>query len=75
MSRKFRWFLLASCAFVVLMGGREALNMLADGPQVQSSSPELNSPSQLATVRKRTEPTLPARRLPKDGEVARGEAK
>ena len=33
MSRKFRWFLLASCAFVVLMGGGDAIRLLLAGPQ------------------------------------------
>ena len=74
MSRKFRWFVLASCAFVVLMGGREAINLLAGGPQVRRSSPEHRVASDSAVekrVAKRA--PLPAR-LGTEGELARGEA-
>ena len=71
MSRKFRWFLLATCAFVVLMGGRESFVMLAEGPQ-QSPSPERKT--QLAVERKPPSPT-PARRLKVEGELARGDVR
>ncbi len=40
MSRKFRWFVLASCAFVVLMGAGESISLLAAGPQVANPSLE-----------------------------------
>jgi hypothetical protein len=32
MSRKFRWFLLASCAFVVAMGAGDVLGLFLAGP-------------------------------------------
>ena len=71
MSRKFRWFLLATCAFVVLMGGRESFVMLAEGPQ-QSPSPERKA--RLAVEKKPSSPA-PARRLEVEGELARGDAR
>ena len=75
MSRKFRWFLLASCAFVVLMGGREAIALLADGPQMRRQAPERRS--SLRIGEDRVQPS-PGRRGPLhsiEGELARGEAR
>lgn len=72
MSRKFRWFLLATCAFVVLMGGRESFVMLAEGPQ-QRPSPERRAPAQLAAERIPSS-QAPARRFKVEGELARGDA-
>ncbi|HUR27436.1 MAG TPA: hypothetical protein VM509_04565 [Planctomycetota bacterium] len=71
MSRKFRWFLLATCAFLVLMGGRESFVMLAEGPQ-QSPSPERKT--HVAAERKASSPA-PARRFKVEGELARGDAR
>ena len=75
MSRKFRWFVLASCAFVVLMGGRETIKLLAGGPQVRSSSPEFHGAINVAVDKRAAKRApLPAR-LGADGELARGEAR
>jgi hypothetical protein len=72
MSRKFRWFLLATCAFVVLMGGRESFVMLAEGPQ-QNPPPERKARTQWTAERNPSSP-LPARRLEVEGVLARGDA-
>jgi len=74
MSRKFRWFLLASCAFVVLMNGRETIALLAAGPQ-QDPSPEPSASAQPLASRKPTPKPAPAERLQREGELARGEAR
>lgn len=73
MSRKFRWFLLASCAFVVLMGGRDTLAVLALGPALQGPSPELKTSEPLAQTRHPKPALLPTRRLGLDGELARSD--
>ncbi len=73
MSRKFRWFLLAACAFVVLMNGRTTFALLAAGPQVQSRSPERKSIAADALDRKPAAAAAAARKLASDAELARGE--
>lgn len=69
MSRKFRWFLLGACAFVVLTGGGEALSLLAAGPQARTQS------SDLAHVQRQSVERRPALRKQKAAsELARWEA-
>jgi hypothetical protein len=69
MSRKFRWFLLGACVFVVLTGGGEALSLLAAGPQAQSK------PSDFAHVHRQGVERGPALgQLEAAGELARWEA-
>lgn len=72
MSRKFRWFLLAACAFVVVMNCRETLLLLADGPQAASPSSELKGSQQLVVDRKRPPQPMPQKRMSGDAELARG---
>ena len=57
MSRKFRWFLLGACAFVVLMGGGEALSLLAAGPQARSQPSDF-ARSQRRSVERGSAPRL-----------------
>ena len=73
MSRKFRWFLLAACAFVVLMNGAATLAMLAAGPQAQSPSPERKFAAKDVVDRKPA--AQPAVGFASDAELARGEAR
>ena len=69
MSRKFRWFLLGACVFVVLMGGGEALSLLTAGPQARSR------PSDFAQVQRQGGERRPAQRqLGAASELARWEA-
>ncbi len=75
MSRKFRWFVLASCAFVVLMGGRETIKLLAGGPQVRSSSPEFHGATHVAVEKQAAKRAPVPTRLGADAELARGEAR
>ena len=75
MSKKFRWFLLAACLFVLAANGREALRALAGGPHVvRPAVPAANSPVAEARERKAPRRTIPAtQREPREGELARGE--
>jgi hypothetical protein len=73
MSKKFRWFLLASCAFVVLMGGRDTIVLLAGGPQLQRPAPERKVAAQTAADSKRAAQPAPGNRRANVGELARGE--
>lgn len=41
MSRPFRWFLLGACVFLTLLGGGDALRLVAQGPQAASQPSEL----------------------------------
>ena len=75
MSRKFRWFLLAACAFVVLMNGRATIVLLATGPQAQSSTPEFQAATSVAVDKRAATKRLPTRKLAGEGEVARGDAR
>ena len=75
MSGKFRWFLLGACAFVVLMGGGDAITLLAAGPQAQHAPSELALGPQLSTKPSAAARTLPLRRVLPDGELASGKAR
>ena len=72
MSRKFRWFLLAACAFVVVMNAREALELLSGGPELGGASPERARVTAAPGARERLRPDSDARPLDVD-ELARGE--
>lgn len=70
MSRKFRWFLLGACVFVVLMGGGDAVSMLSAGPA------RPRTPSDLArSQRARLERSIAPLQVHADGELARKEAR
>jgi len=74
MSRKFRWFLLASCVFVVLMGAGDTIALLAEGPQTQGPSPERKVSARTAVAPRSTSLPTPGKRNGNDGELARGNA-
>jgi len=74
MSKKFRWFLLASCAFVIVMNGKSTLAMLAEGPQ-QDPSPERRASAQPLADRTPAPKPAQAVRPRADGELARGDAR
>jgi hypothetical protein len=72
MSRKFRWFLLAACLFVLVANGRLAIETLAGGPQLSRPVPPAqNSP--VAQGRLPRKPPLLPRRSDREGELARGD--
>lgn len=75
MSRKFRWFVLASCVFVVVMGGREAIGLLAGGPQKHAAAPGRSGTPALAEKRRAPKPAPSAAWFAGDGELAQGEAR